>query len=825
MSLFHKKDKEHKDSKEQIASLQKQLETLQKESADQIILFQDTIVQKDKELIALKKDYKTIKDKSDEDTKKMEEMKTELAELNTQKTKYFDESRELKKKVGFLETARTNLEDERNGFERDLQEYKNKVNNLIKDKNEATDQLEILRKQMIKKDETMAQNQSEDLLELRKEKEKIENECKELLIRYTSTKQELDTLRQQYKEEKEKNDQRIIEIQRSLEEKNTQLQRNLEEKQSLIQRSKEEKETLIQRNLEEKKSLMAKTIEEKNKNEELKKGEGDPEYNQSLAEILSDYLVKTNSNKFSLSLFDLFQVIIINLQLFDEIFENCEDIEAVNEIPLLLYAEINRYLTQNSSNIENIKLNDFLLNSKFIMQSNYDKNIIDLIKKVKFFNDKNGEIFETYKKKKDRFNKLAESNFDMIKNYIQVKLKNKEKKTFTLNMETVNRIASLTEEKKALEIDFRKLPSDKKTREINSLISYSIKEKITTAEKVKVFFNAKNSIDDLLFFIYFLKFYNSKIKSLSLNFENTKADRPMIKYFQEKFPFILGILTELKELELRNIDMLPEGMETLNLIKALTNSKIEKLCLVNALTKYSSFYISEYLAKSKILVEIQCSEHSTEGIVSSFVLYLKNQPNLVSLNLSNNVLSQGDFEGISEFMQSENNLKTINLANVKMTSENCNTFGLGLRKSKKIETLILSNCQITSEGFNFIINRNTSPGINKIVMDNNKFGDMGLTGMCTYFRGNPNFKFLSIKNCGITLQSFSILKMFIGMSPLTGVEIHLEENEAIENGGLADQFGQDKILEEKGIKIFIRMAKLDKKVIEKLSKFKEIVLV
>ena len=298
-----------------------------------------------------------------------------------------------------------------------------------------------------------------------------------------------------------------------------------------------------------------------------------------------------------------------------------------------------------------------------------------------------------------------------------------------------------------------------------------------------------------------------------------------MKFFQQKLTLILATLPELKELEISNVDILPQGMETLHLIKALTNSKIEKLSLNSVLTKYSSFYFSEYLAKTKNLVEIQCTGLSEVGIVSSFVLYLKNHPNLVSLNFSNNVLSTGDCEGISEFLQSENKIKYLNLSNVKMTTESCNTIGLALRKVTCLETILFNNCQITPEAFNFLLNRNTATCLKRIELNNNKIGDMGIAGMFTYLKGNPNVKYLSIHACGMTLQSFFVMKMVLGTSLLKDVEVHLENNVGIETNDLPQQFGMDNLLEQKGIKLYLLKDRFSDKAIEELKGKKEIVFV
>ena len=481
-NLFHKKDKEHKDPKEEIAALEKEIESLKKDNAEQALLIQDTILTKDKEFAEVKKENRAFKEKFKASDTELTKLKKEHEEVTVERDNYLKEKMELDKQVKKLTFTNKNFEEEKQNLIKDNEEYKIKFENLVKEKLEAERQVDLYKNILKEKEENAMNIQKQDDNELRAQKEKTEKEFKDLFIQYQQVSKELRQLQDTYDKEKVLHEQRIIEIQRHLDEKNTQLERNKAEKENMMQRNKEETKKLMERNAEERKNLIQQNMQVASKNEELRKGEGD-EYDKALIDILSDYLLKTSSDKLSVSLFDLLQTIIINIQLFDEIFQNSDEIEAANEIPLLLYSEINRYILQNFQNIDNIKLNDFLLSSKFITQMNIDKSAI---LKIKYFNDKHPKITEIYKVKRDRMNKLAESNFDVIKNFIKGKVKAEVTTAFSSSCELVKNVVAMNED--CLEIDFTKLDPSKKTKEISYLIPNVIKDALLFAVVIFVLF-------------------------------------------------------------------------------------------------------------------------------------------------------------------------------------------------------------------------------------------------------------------------------------------------------------------------------------------------
>ncbi|MCQ2818556.1 MAG: hypothetical protein MJ252_14905 [archaeon] len=806
MFHHHKKDKGKDDPKESVEALKKKIEDLKKENADTGKLMVNTLRGKDLEITKVKDENKELKEKLEKAPKEedIQKLNSQIEEANNKNILLEQDKMNLHRKIQILTTDKEKYDEDLKRVQNELEENKNKFMVLVNEKKDLQRQVEVLKKELTEREENKNKEGGADATQYKLEKEKAEKSSKELLVYSQKLKEDLKELQEKYNEEVEKNKEQSKLLE------NTQKQLSEYRKKSLDQMNEEAVMEMHMENKPQQKNSVSNSEEEK--------------FNQTLADILSDYLVKTNANKFSVSLFDLLQTIIVNLNVFDEIVEYAENIETINELPVLIYEEIQRYVLNNFMKIDQLKLNDFLQNSKLVSQSNYDKNIIDLIKKVKYFNDKNNLIFDQYKKKKDTFNKMAENNFNVIKNFIVEKYKAKADKSMLIHYQLMSKLIKMDKTNTSVDIDFRQIFRANKTNQTNSLIPYLIKDKISSVEHIKVSFSEESILDDGLFFMYFIKLYNTKIKSLSLSFDGISPS-PLKKYFQERISLILNTLTELTKFEVRNLDILPENLETKQLIKTLINSKIDKLSLIHCITKYSSFYFSEYLSKTKKLTEFTCSENLEKDIIPTFIPYFKTQDTLLSINLSANPLSQTDFESISEFMQGENHLKSINLSNIKMTTENCNTLGLALRKTKGLEALILNSCGLSEENFMLVFNRNTSMTLKKISLDQNKFGDSGITCLGTYLKGNSVFNYLSIRNCGFSLQGFSVLKIILNVSLTKNAEVHVEDNALIEVPQIVDFFGECKSLVDKGIKIYVERKNLNKKTVDKLLTFEEVALV
>ena len=95
--------------------------------------------------------------------------------------------------------------------------------------------------------------------------------------------------------------------------------------------------------------------------------------------------------------------------------------------------------------------------------------------------------------------------------------------------------------------------------------------------------------------------------------------------------------------------------------------------------------------------------------------------------------------------------------------------------------------------------------------------------ICSFFSKAADI--LSIKNCDFTLVGFGLFKVMLGITQLKNTEVHLEDNSHIECSEILNHFGKDTLIQEKGIKLFIRKRELNDRTAKALMEFKEVELV
>ena len=167
---------------------------------------------------------------------------------------------------------------------------------------------------------------------------------------------------------------------------------------------------------EEKKKTKIELIKEevKPEKEEQIKDKNILEQENTIIDLLCEFLLKLNNLQYYMSLFDLIEE---SLKRFDELkyvyLMNLSSHESMNDILFDFFELFKSYISVSQ---KSATLNDFLLQNNFRLTklSKDEKEIIKKINSLKFSQDTN-TILEVYKKKRDLFFKSKEFTFNVLK--------------------------------------------------------------------------------------------------------------------------------------------------------------------------------------------------------------------------------------------------------------------------------------------------------------------------------------------------------------------------------------------------------------------------
>ena len=715
-----------------IMNLQSQLETTRNEYKEKIKKLEDSIKEKDEEINDLKD--KLAASQKKEDKTIIDQFRQEKEMIN----------QELSTKIQELTAA-------------------------LMDKSNLQNQLEIQKQNMMQLEV--------DKTKLNQKIEEQEEEYKNLQNKYYFVQKKLDSQEEENKkiEERFKEKDKIIEdLNKQIQELNDKIKKSEESNNNLLRFVKDmrEKEEQLSKEKEElnkekeKYNLLRQELENKKKEDkkktkkELIKEEVKPEIEEqikdknileqenTIIDILCEFLLKLNNLQYYMSLFDLIEE---SFKKYDELkyiyLMNMSSHESMNDIIFDFYEFFKSYISIYQ---KNANLNDFLLQNNFRLTkiSKEEKEIIKKINSLKFSQD-SSTILEVYKKKRDLFFKSKEFTFNLLKEKILAE-KKKEVRDFTLG-KNESEFMKITSPPLELDINFNDLLNQDYV-----LVKYQVHNVFTKLRELSI------STSKIPNFLVFSLIVNCKqLSSIKIHYikdvSNLDMDKNNVFKLNYMCPVLLNYIKDLESFSLINLPLLTPNIPSF--VETLKSSKLKKLTINNCFANKEDFnLIISYLAKNT-LTELDLSNHyfHIPSLLSTSVLDMNMDSNLISLKFNNSELNEADIKIISNFVASSKKLRLLDIGNNLLSQLSCSTFGYCISKTNSLEDLRINECGINGENVLFILNGKGSKTLKHINLNSNNVADIGLVSISAFMRKTPEIESIELENCGGSDMGFASL--------------------------------------------------------------------
>ena len=723
-------DEIEKSLSETIMNLSMELEKSRKENTEKIKKYEDMLKEKEEEIADLKEKLVSAKRRKDEQAI-IESFRAEKEMINN----------ELAMKVKELTSALmevSNLNNQNNSLKQniiDLEVEKQKLNKKIDELNEKYKTLDnqyfILQKQM----DAQTEENSKAQIKFNEKDNKIEE-----------LNGVIQSLNDKIKKSEEQNNN-LVKFVKEMRENEEKLNKEREElkqekeKYSLLMKDIEKK-----KKEEKKKSEIEKIIKEENKVQEEIKDVNILEQENTIIELLCEFLLKLNNLQYYVSLFDLMEEALKKYDQLKYIYNlNSSSNESINDILYYFFEFFKSYISISG---KNANLNNFLIQKSFKLttMTKEDVEIIKKIYSIKF--SKNSNILDVYRKKRELFFKSKELTFNVLKEKVLGEPK-RENDNSGLGKNELE-FLKITTPPLELNINFNNL-----LHQDYVFVKYQVNNVFSKLRELSI------SITNFpIFLIYSLIVNCTNLTALKINF--TKDESNSNNNYINKLNIICQILlTYLKNLESFSLINLPLLQQNLpSICESLKLSKLKKLTLNKCFTKKEDFNLILPVFASNTISEIDLSDHNfhiptllNTSILNNNVINEK----LISIRFSNCELNETDIKIITNFAASSKTLRILDIGKNILSQLSCSTFGYCILKTESLETLRINECGINGENILPILNGKGSKTLKHINLNGNEIGDIGLVSISAFINKSPEIESIELENCGGTNMGFNNL--------------------------------------------------------------------
>ena len=563
--------------------------------------------------------------------------------------------------------------------------------------------------------------------------------------------------------EKDKNIEELNEKIKKIEENNKGLLiyvKEIKEKEEILKKEKDEikkeKDKLNQEIIEKKKNEKK---EEKEKKEKIIQERRDSKakmlqiegQEKIITDLLCEFLLKLNNSQYFISVFDLLNKSCKQyeeLKFFNKL--NSSRHESMNDVLFNFFDSVKSYFSIAQ---EKATLNDFLGQKSFKL-TQIEKEDIEIIKKISNIKvDKNVNILDLYRKKKDLFFKSKEFTFNLLKEKILIDQENDKfikhygKKNVVENseFEFLNIVIPPLE----LEVNF-----DELLKQDYALVRYQVHNVFSKLKELTL-----NISQFPIFLSYSLAVNCQSLNTLKIEFmkdENEDKNRKNIEILNEMCPKLITYLKTLNTFSLINLPLLTINLPDIS--ASLKNSKIKKLSLINCLqSKDDLIQLIPYFSVPNALQEINLSGHSFNipTYLNTSLLNYNINKNLISINFNNCKLGEEDIKHIANYVVLSTSLLVCDIGKNILSPLACSTFGYCILKTTSLETLRINECGINGESLLFLFNGKGSKPLKHINLNGNEFGDIGLVSLSAFMKSSPMLESIELEKCGGTDMGFS----------------------------------------------------------------------
>ena len=723
-------DEIEKSLSETIMNLSMELEKSRKENTEKIKKYEDMLKEKEEEIADLKEKLVSAKRRKDEQAI-IESFRAEKEMINN----------ELAMKVKELTSALmevSNLNNQNNSLKQniiDLEVEKQKLNKKIDELNEKYKTLDnqyfILQKQM----DAQTEENSKAQIKFNEKDNKIEE-----------LNGVIQSLNDKIKKSEEQNNN-LVKFVKEMRENEEKLNKEREEL-----KQEKEKYNLLMKDIEKKKkeekkkSEIEKIIKEENKVQEEIKDVNLLEQENTIIELLCEFLLKLNNLQYYVSLFDLMEEALKKYDQLKYIYNlNSSSNESINDILYYFFEFFKSYISISG---KNANLNNFLIQKSFKLtaMTKEDVEIIKKIYSIKF--SQNSNILDIYRKKRELFFKSKELTFNVLKEKVLGEPK-RENDNSGLGKNELE-FLKITTPPLELNINFNNLLNQDYV-----FVKYQVNNVFSKLRELSI------SITNIpIFLIYSLIVNCTNLTALKINFtkDESNSNNNDINKLNIICQILLTYLKNLESFSLINLPLLQQNLPSI--CESLKLSKLKKLTLNKCFTKKEDFNLILPVFASNTISEIDLSDHNfhiptllNTSILNNNVINEK----LISIRFSNCELNETDIKIITNFAASSKTLRILDIGKNILSQLSCSTFGYCILKTESLETLRINECGINGENILPILNGKGSKTLKHINLNGNEIGDIGLVSISAFINKSPEIESIELENCGGTNMGFNNL--------------------------------------------------------------------
>ena len=713
--------------------------------------------------LQMEQERETYKKKIQNLEKTNKENKEKIEELTEVISSKKNENEKINKIIADLNAQYRKKEKEVDLKEQEHQKDALEISNLkntIQLKDQKIIQLEMEKKDFEKRN-TMAQHENlvmqKKVERANEEKLALQKELEEKINIIKEKDNIIEELKQKIAKIEENNKSLLIYV-KEMKDKEEVLKKEKEE--MLLEKEKFKQEMINAKN-NEAKAIKQKQVIEKEKTEAIKQERRDSKakillfegQDKIITDLLCEFLLKLNNTQYYISVFDLLNKSCKQyeeLKFFNKLNANLR--ESMNDVLFNFFDSARSYFSIAQ---EKATLNDFLVQKSFKL-TQIEKEDIDIIKKINSIKlDKDVNILDLYKKKKELFFKSKEFTFNLLKEKMLLGLENDKfiknygKKNISDNsqFEFLNIVTPPLE----LEVNF-----DQLLKQDYALVKYQVHNVFSKLRELTL------SISKFpIFLLYSLSVNCQSLNSLKIEFikdENEEKNKKNIEIFNEMCPKLITYLKTLNTFSLHNFPLLPINLPDLS--ASLKNSKIQKLSLINCFqSKDDIIQLIPYFSVPNALSEIDLSSHKYNfpTFLNTSLLNYNISRNLTSINFNNCKLDDQDIKHITNYVVSSTSLLVCDIGKNILSPLACSTFGYCILKTTSLETLRINECGINGESLLFLFNGKGSKPLKHINLNGNNFGDIGLVSLSAFMKSSPLLESIELEQCGGSDMGFQSL--------------------------------------------------------------------
>ena len=190
-------------------------------------------------------------------------------------------------------------------------------------------------------------------------------------------------------------------------------------------------------------------------------------------------------------------------------------------------------------------------------------------------------------------------------------------------------------------------------------------------------------------------------------------------------------------------------------------------------------FITYFSSNDNNITEIDLSNHNFNilSYLNNSLLNYDINKKLTSINFTNCKLNDEDIKTISNYIVASPNLLSCDISKNILSAKACSQFGYCINKTSSLETIKMNECGINGESLLFLFNAKGSKCLKNLHLNGNDFGDIGLVSVSAFIKTSPLLETIEVKKCKGTDMGFITLVNSLKILPNTRLKyVNYQEN-------------------------------------------------